>query len=239
MPLNLGQLKRHARRYVEREAHARVKSVRFSKLFTLFGREDVALEVRIDDRTDPAWWVIGGSTPMNLYSKKSFPEVEMAFTLHTGLTMQILDRDFSKSSRAPKQIGYDAFICHASEDKSAIVQPLAVELARMGFRVWYDEFELRVGDSLRRSIDKGLANSEYGVVVLSRAFFRKNWPQRELDGLVAREVAGKSAILPVWHRITRNDVLRYSPTLADRVAVSTAAKSVRKIATALAEAMDL
>lgn len=108
-----------------------------------------------------------------------------------------------------------------------------------GVRFWYDEFELRVGDSLRRSIDRGLASSQHGVVVLSRSFFRKNWPQRELDGLVALEVAEKSAILPVGHRVTKNEVLSYSPTLADKVAVSTVGKSVRRIATAIAEAIDL
>jgi hypothetical protein len=89
-------------------------------------------------------------------------------------------------------------------------------------KVWYDAFTLKMGDSLRRSIDKGLANSRYGVVVLSPSFFAKEWPQKELDGLVAREVEGEKVILPIWHNVSREEVCRYSPTLADRVAASSA-----------------
>ena len=54
---------------------------------------------------------------------------------------------------------YDVFISHASEDKDDVVRPLAAELAAAGLSVWYDEYELRVGDSLRRKIDKGIAHS--------------------------------------------------------------------------------
>src|ERR1051325_3140270 len=75
---------------------------------------------------------------------------------------------------------YDAFICHASEDKDDLVRPLAEGLMKLGHKIWYDEFQLRVGDSLRRSIDKGLARSRFGIVVLSPSFFAKNWPQYEL-----------------------------------------------------------
>jgi hypothetical protein len=77
---------------------------------------------------------------------------------------------------------WDAFISHASEDKDEIVRPLARELQQRGLRVWYDEFELRIGQSLRRKIDEGIARSAFGVVVLSNAFFAKNWTQYELDG---------------------------------------------------------
>ena len=73
--------------------------------------------------------------------------------------------------------------------------------------------QLKVGDSLRRSIDRGLANSKYGVVVLSSAFFAKNWPQYELDGMVAREMNGVKVVLPIWHKVSKDEVLSYSPTL--------------------------
>jgi hypothetical protein len=113
---------------------------------------------------------------------------------------------------------WDLFICHASEDKDGFVKPLALELDSRNLRVWYDEFELRLGDSLREKIDRGLSRSRYGVVVLSKAFFDKDWPQKELDGLNAREINGRKVILPIWHGISREDVLLYSPILADRVA---------------------
>lgn len=115
---------------------------------------------------------------------------------------------------------WDVFICHAWEDKESFVRPLAKALEAKGLRVWFDEFTLTVGDSLRRSIDRGLANSRYGIVVLSPNFFAKEWPQKELDGLASREVSGEKVILPVWHNITADQVSKYSPTLADRIAVS-------------------
>jgi len=118
---------------------------------------------------------------------------------------------------------WDVFICHASEDKENFVKPLANALLQKGLKVWYDEFELHLGDSLRRSIDRGLRDSTFGVVVLSHDFFSKEWPQRELDGLAARETSGgQKVILPIWHNITKDDVLLYSPTLADRLAISSA-----------------
>jgi hypothetical protein len=112
---------------------------------------------------------------------------------------------------------WDVFISHASEDKDAIATPLAEALRAKGLRVWYDDFALRMGDSLRQSIDRGLAHSRFGVVILSGYFFQKGWPQQELNGLVTREDAGK-VILPVWHGVGFAEVRNYSPMLADRKA---------------------
>jgi hypothetical protein len=133
---------------------------------------------------------------------------------------------------------YDIFISHASQDKEDFVEPLAGLLQGMGFRVWYDEFVLKVGDSLRRSIDKGIARSAYGLVVLSPHFFAKAWPQHELDGLTAREIAGrKKLILPVWHNVSHKDVLEYSPPLADKIALDTQKMTLEEIAEAIAEVL--
>jgi hypothetical protein len=106
-----------------------------------------------------------------------------------------------------QDVAYDAFISHASEDKEDLVRPLAEKLQEAGFSIWYDEFQLKVGDSLRRSIDKGLANSKFGIVVLSSNFFAKNWPQYELDGLVAKEMSAGKTILPLWHKVSKNEVM--------------------------------
>ncbi len=116
---------------------------------------------------------------------------------------------------------WDLFICHASEDKDSIVRELATKLDENGFKVWYDEFTLKLGDSLRQKIDYGLAHSRYGIVVLSVDFFKKEWPQKELDGLVAREGKKTKVILPIWHGVTIEDVKKFSPILAGRIAVST------------------
>jgi len=113
---------------------------------------------------------------------------------------------------------------------------LALALQAEGLRVWYDEFELRVGVSLRRSIDTGLANSRFGVVVLSEPFFRKGWTNYELDGLVTREMSQGSGqlILPLWHRVTKDEVVRYSPSLADKLALRTSDSTVEEIASEIA-----
>jgi hypothetical protein len=114
---------------------------------------------------------------------------------------------------------YDVFISHASEDKDAIARPLYESLRANGVSVWFDEARLELGDSLRCKIDEGLARCRFGIVILSPHFLEKEWPQRELDGLVAREtVSGVKAILPIWHGLDRSRVIEYSPPLADRFA---------------------
>jgi hypothetical protein len=81
---------------------------------------------------------------------------------------------------------------------------------------------LTLGDSLRRKNDQGLTLCRFGVVILSPRFLSKEWPQRELDGLVARETAtGEKAVLPVWHEINAETLWGYSPALADKLAVNT------------------
>lgn len=123
------------------------------------------------------------------------------------------------ASATPAQ-QWDVFISHASEDKEEIARPLALELENRGLHVWFDEFSLKVGDSLRRSIDQGLAKSRFGVVVISPNFLAKEWPQKELDGLTAREIAGRKVILPVWHQISIDQLRECSPLLADRLATN-------------------
>jgi len=114
---------------------------------------------------------------------------------------------------------YDLFLSHAFEDKDTIARPLYRALVANGVTVWFDEAVLQLGDSLRRRIDTGLAKCRYGIVILSPKFLNKQWPQRELDALVARETAtGEKAILPIWHELDRDTLMRYSPALADRLA---------------------
>lgn len=132
-------------------------------------------------------------------------------------------------------IEYDVFISHASEDKDQIVRPLAIALVERGLKVWYDEFELKIGDSLRRKIDKGLANSRFGIVVISRDFIKKGWTNYELDGIVSKAVSGEQVMLPIWHEITKQEIVNYSPSLADKVARNTSSYTVEEIANEIAE----
>lgn len=130
---------------------------------------------------------------------------------------------------------YDVFISHASEDKEEIVKSLAAKLIEQDLDVWYDELTLRIGDSLRQKIDQGLANSKVGLVVLSPSFISKGWTNYELDGIVTRAVSGEQILLPIWHNVTKQQVMDFSPSLADKVARSTATNTVEEIALEIAE----
>jgi tetratricopeptide (TPR) repeat protein len=121
----------------------------------------------------------------------------------------------------------DAFVCHATEDKD-FVRPLANALVKRGLEIWYDEFTLKTGDSLRSSIDKGLVQSRFGIVVLSPHFFTKEWTKKELDGLIALEVDRKIKILPIWHNVCKADVAAFSPILAGKCA-SSSGKSLEAV----------
>ncbi|QDT24354.1 toll/interleukin-1 receptor domain-containing protein [Gimesia chilikensis] len=116
---------------------------------------------------------------------------------------------------------WDLFISHASEDKDEIVRPLANIFSANNVNVWYDEFEFEIGDNLRETIENGLRNSRYGLVVLSQHFFEKYWPKRELDGLITLETTGNDRILPIWHKVTAEDVKKHVLLLAGRYGLST------------------
>jgi len=125
------------------------------------------------------------------------------------------------------------FISHASEDKEAFVKRLAAALnANPKFKVWYDGYSLRLGDSLLESISKGLHSSDYGIVVLSPAFFAKKWPANELAGLFALETKEKKIVLPIWHNVDHDEILAFNPILADRFAIPST-KSLEEIVFAI------
>jgi hypothetical protein len=134
-------------------------------------------------------------------------------------------------------ISHDVFISHASEDKAEVARPLCDLLVGRGLTVWLDEIQMRVGDHLRRGIDRAVVNSRYAAVILSPSFFAKQWTQYELDGLVAREMNGEQIILPIWHHLTKDALLAVSPSLADRIALSTANLTLEQIADELAFAV--
>ncbi len=235
--MDIEELKSRARDYVEGQADTEVLSVEFSESFRLLGRDDAVMSVVTTDKDTPEWWVVGGDTPINLYDKAKFNSPDEAFSFHTGIMMRMMDKNYIESDDPPEDIGYDAFISHASEDKDDFVRPLAGILKEYGFRVWYDEFELEIGDSLRESIDKGLVTSSYGIVVLSPKFLNKNWTKYELNSLVAKEIEGEKVILPIWHNVTKQQVMEYSPMLADKLALSSETMAIDEIAKRICRAL--
>lgn len=134
---------------------------------------------------------------------------------------------------------YDVFISHASEDKESFTDELCNELTDAGVKVWYDAISMTWGDSLRSKIDGGLKKSKYGLVIISKDYIKKGWTQYELDGLFQREMTGGKIILPIWHNITKKEVEAFSPTLAGRLALSTAIMTPSEIAIELTKILGL
>ncbi|MBD3305678.1 TIR domain-containing protein, partial [candidate division KSB3 bacterium] len=115
---------------------------------------------------------------------------------------------------------YDIFISHASEDKAEIARPLAEALRQAGLRVWYDEFILKPGQSLSRAIRRGQRQSKYALLVLSPNYFaNERWAERELDGFIAREIHAGQVLIPLWHRVTYQEVVAVFPDIADKFAI--------------------
>lgn len=113
----------------------------------------------------------------------------------------------------------DVFICHASEDKKYIVAPLVEGLNCANISCWYDEAEIKWGDSITQKVNEGLSKSRYVVVVLSSAFVGKNWPQRELYAVLNQEAAtGEIKVLPllVGNEQEKKNILAQFPLLNDK-----------------------
>lgn len=112
---------------------------------------------------------------------------------------------------------WDVFISHAHQDKT-IADPFVKKLKEMNVKVWYDKDVLRWGDSLMDSINKGLKNSFYGVVILSKTFFKKHWTKTELRALLSlSNTSGERKILPLFYKITHEEIVDKYPILADIV----------------------
>jgi hypothetical protein len=128
-----------------------------------------------------------------------------------------------------RQATYDVFISHAREDKKGFVEPLAHRLRDAGVAVWYDDFSLSPGDSLSQSIGRGIAESRFGIVVLSKHFFEKAWTKHELSGLWQQQMVTGKVILPIWHAVSAKEIARYDPPLADIVALDTSRHGLDEI----------
>ena len=130
---------------------------------------------------------------------------------------------------------YDVFISHAFEDKEEFVDELVEELKKLNLKIWYDTDKLHWGDSMRDRIDKGLSKSKYGIVVLSPNYIaeHKYWTKAELNGLFQVETINGKTILPIWHNLTKKQVVEYSPIIADKKALTTALMTPKEIAVEL------
>jgi len=134
----------------------------------------------------------------------------------SGFHVLVRDREYAaKRSALEKPL---AFISHDTRDKDSLVRELALEMSKLMCPVWYDEYSLEVGDSLRASIEKGLRETSKCVVVLSPNFLsNEGWGKAEFDSIFTREILEKNNVmLPVWHNVDARAVYEYCPRLADR-----------------------
>lgn len=153
-----------------------------------------------------------------------------------GLHISLKDRSYAATrSEHEKPL---AFISHDSRDKDVFVRELAMEMTKLMCPVWYDEYSLRVGDSLRSSIEAGLKETKKCVLFLSQNFLTNGgWTKAEFDSVFTREILEqKNVVLPVWHNVDVKAVYQYSPRLADRVGLSTAL-GVKEVAKKLVNAV--
>ena len=127
---------------------------------------------------------------------------------------------------------YDVFVSHAWEDKDSFVNEFVDELRKLGINVWYDQSEIKWGDSMRAKIDNGLRTSKFGIVVLSPDYIKegKYWTKAELDGLFQLESINGKSLLPIWHNLTKKEVMNFSPIIASKLAMNTASLTPAEIA---------
>jgi hypothetical protein len=114
---------------------------------------------------------------------------------------------------------YDAFISHAVEDKIPIANELCDRLEQAGLRIWYSGKELNTGDSINATIQAGLDESRFGVVIFSKHYIRKTWTLREFYILLGKEKDGRRIILPVLYEVTPEELALKDLVMADRFAI--------------------
>ena len=157
------------------------------------------------------------------------------------LVNQVLPQTILSSQRQGQQSDdeeeYDVFVSHAWEDKESFADEFVSELESLSIKVWYDTKKMKWGDSMRTKIDQGLRKSKFGVVILSPSYIAegKYWTKAELDGLFQMESINGKTLLPIWHELTKKDVMNFSPIIASKLAMSTAMLTPKEIAEQLKE----
>lgn len=114
-----------------------------------------------------------------------------------------------------------SFISHDSRDKDLIARPIADGLNSRLCTVWYDEYTLKPGMSLRESIEDGLKNTKKCILILTKNFLENTgWTKTEFNSVFTREmIFNEKVIIPIWFDIKKEDVYEYSPSLANTFAL--------------------
>lgn len=160
---------------------------------------------------------------------------EMEATLLPRSIMETHEQ--SEGKGAPE---YDVFVSYAWEDKESFVDEFVQALRDREVQVWYDTARIKWGDSMRAKIDEGLWHSRFGVAVLSPDYISegKYWTKAELDGLFQLESINGKILLPIWHNLTKKQVMEFSPIIAGKLAMNTASLTPDEIADKLVELLS-
>jgi hypothetical protein len=145
----------------------------------------------------------------------------VTFGAGLGLRIQVRDRTYSEFITAHERpLG---FISHDSRDKDDLVRGLARRLRSALCPVWYDEFSILPGVSLRASIDAALRDSKRCVVVLSPHYLENTgWARAEFDAIVTRHMdSDGDFLIPLWHNVSKEQVAAFSPLVAGILAINT------------------
>lgn len=132
----------------------------------------------------------------------------------------------------------DVFLCHAWDDRQGVARELHDLLESIGVSVWFSEKDVGLGTPLLRAIDKGLANSRVGIVLVTPALLRRipqeGIAEKELSALLARD-----QLVPVVHQTTYEALRGVSPLLGSRSGLSTAEEPMKDVAAKIAELVAL
>jgi hypothetical protein len=173
-----------------------------------------------------------------------FKDLEKLSVKYVDLDRSVFDRDVAGTLKQRKafeerlkQDSFDLFISHASEDKAGIARPLSQRLQQMGFLVWFDENQIEVGEELLASLNKGISQSRFGLIIISQAFINKKWTQYEVKQLLKMSKNAGKKLFFIWHGVNEEQVKTWSPELGSRVAFISERFSVDDLGLELAKAM--
>lgn len=144
----------------------------------------------------------------------------------------------SVESLASKTDLRDVFLCHAWDDRKGAAKELHDLLESNGVSVWFSEKDLGLGVPMLRAIDKGLANSRVGIVLVTPALLQRlpmeGVADKELSALLARD-----RLIPIVHETTYEALRDVSPLLGSRSGLNTAEEPMTDIAAKLSELVTL
>jgi hypothetical protein len=178
----------------------------------------------------------GGGSSRSRKPRWSSPSSGAYYTSAEIRTLEPVRENIEKRSIIPDL--RDVFLCHAWDDRKESAKQLHDLLENSGVSVWFSEKDVLLGSSLLREIDKGLANSKVGIVLVTPSFIERikneGIAEKELSALLARDL-----LVPIVHNTTFDKLRDVSPLLGSRSGLSTNEESMLNIALKLAELVEI